>query len=175
MSFIPTANMVFHRSLIYRLILWIMYMEENLKKWNSKERQREYFQAYRKKRKQSFKERGICPNCEKRAAAPKKVCCVQCLEDKKLTLKFGSAGPYRQLYAEMFERQSGNCGICRKLMMRPVLDHCHKTMVVRGLLCQNCNIGLGQFKDNANLLKSALNYIQNNAGVGIEIKRRDKN
>lgn len=134
-----------------------------------KDRQKAYVRA----RKSRFKELGICPNCEKRPAAQGRVCCPQCLEDKKLTLKFGSAGPFRQLYAEMFEGQKGLCGICKSVMIRPLLDHCHKTMEVRGLLCSNCNVGLGQFKDDPDLLRAALSYLENNAGIGIRLKKRD--
>jgi hypothetical protein len=141
------------------------------KSWEN-EQVRARFLAYQKKRREMFKDKGICPNCQKNNAAPGRTCCIQCLEDKKLALKFGTAGVHRQLYADLFERQQGLCGICRTSMKRPVLDHCHKTMIVRGLLCSNCNIGLGQFKDNVELLVAAKNYIENNAGIGISMKKR---
>ena len=115
---------------------------------------------------------GICPNCEKRPAAIGKTCCQQCLEDKKLTAKFGVAGPYRQLYAELFEKQRGLCGICNKSMVRPLLDHNHESMEVRGLLCSKCNIGLGQFDDSPKLVSAALQYLENNVGIGIAFKKR---
>ena len=140
-------------------------------KWDSN-RQKEYQREYSRRRKADCKARGICPNCEKQSSEPGKVCCRQCLEDKKLTAKFGTAGPYRQLHAELFEKQRGLCGICKESMKRPVLDHSHTTMEVRGLLCSSCNIGLGQFKDSASRLQSALMYIQNNAGIGITMKKR---
>ena len=146
-------------------------MDGPISSWDS-ERQKEYHRAYAKKRKETFKERGICPNCEKEPAAQGRVCCPQCLEDKKLSARFGTAKPYRLLYADLFEKQQGLCGICKQAMRRPMLDHCHKTMAVRGLLCSNCNIGLGQFKDNPDLLRAAIYYLENNVGVGIEVKRR---
>ncbi len=136
------------------------------------EQKKEYQRVYSRNRKTEYKKRGICPNCEKNPSAEGRVCCRQCLEDKKLSIKFGTAGPYRQLYADLFEKQGGLCGICRKSMGRPVLDHCHETMVVRGLLCSNCNIGLGQFRDSETILVLAIKYIKNNAGIGIEIKKR---
>ncbi len=139
------------------------------------EAQKQHFLEYQRKRKADFKARGICPSCTKRPSAEGRVCCIQCLEDKKLTQKFGSAGPYRQLYADLFELQQGLCGICRNPMKRPVLDHCHKTMIVRGLLCSNCNIGIGQFKDDPKLLAQAITYVTENAGIGISMKRRNKN
>ena len=126
---------------------------------------------YFRNRKKSLKERGLCQNCEKLPAAPERSCCQQCLDNKKLCTKFGKSEPYRQLYSELFEMQGGRCGICRKYMERPILDHDHKTMEIRGLLCSNCNIGLGQFKDSPEILASALNYAKNNGGIGIKVKR----
>lgn len=140
--------------------------------WKSEEH-RQKFLAYQRKRKAGFKERGICPGCQKNPSAPGRVCCGTCLEDKKLNMKFGRAAPYRQLYAELFEAQRGLCGICSEPMTRPILDHCHTTMNIRGLLCQNCNIGLGQFKDKPELLEKAMHYIQTNAGIGVKMKSRD--
>lgn len=167
MSFIPSVNTFFPFSSFHSMLLWILYMPNS---WKS-EKERERFLAYQRKRKKEFKEKGICPSCTKNPSAPGRTCCQRCLDDKKLILKFGTAGPYRQLYADLFEGQRGLCGICRKPMTRPVLDHCHDTMIVRGLLCSNCNIGLGQFKDSIEILTSAMNYIKNNAGIGIVMKK----
>lgn len=141
-------------------------------KWHLPEVRRKYYREYTRKRKQAFKERGICPNCEKRIPVPNRTCCSQCLEDKKLTRKFGTAGPYRQIYADMFERQHGRCGICKEKMTRPLLDHCHKTMVVRGLLCANCNVALGKFQDDTKVLANAIEYLTDNTGTGLVVKKR---
>ena len=43
------------------------------------------------------------------------------------------------------------------------LDHDHKTGHFRGWLCHDCNKALGFFKDDAILLKSAIDYIEKNA------------
>ena len=43
------------------------------------------------------------------------------------------------------------------------LDHDHKTGQFRGWLCHSCNKALGFFKDDTILLKSAIDYIENNA------------
>jgi hypothetical protein len=42
------------------------------------------------------------------------------------------------------------------------IDHNHNTGEVRGVLCTNCNAGLGHFKDNIDSLKKAISYIKNN-------------
>lgn len=40
------------------------------------------------------------------------------------------------------------------------IDHCHTTNTFRGLLCHQCNIGLGNFKDNPELLVKAIAYLK---------------
>jgi hypothetical protein len=148
-------------------------MSDKEPSWRAEQRKqyhKDYLREYRKKRKVQLKEKGICPNCEKRPAAENRTCCQQCLDDKKLTIKFGTAGPYRQLYADLFEKQQGLCGICLDPMKRPVLDHCHRTMAVRGLLCSKCNIGIGQFNDSPEILQKAIRYVSENTGIGIYIK-----
>ena len=71
----------------------------------------------------------------------------------------------------MYFEQNKQCAICKKDMKLPsksrgqdldtvAVDHCHETGVVRKLLCNGCNKGLGFFLDNQTILQSALNYIQ---------------
>ena len=67
---------------------------------------------------------------------------------------------------EMIEQQQGKCAIC--LSSDPGgngqwhVDHNHKTGEIRGMLCHHCNIGLGMFKDNPNLLLAAEVYLSHN-------------
>jgi hypothetical protein len=59
----------------------------------------------------------------------------------------------------MLEEQDGLCAICQE---RPAehVDHDHETGAVRGLLCFNCNGGLGQFRDRVDILKKAIAYLE---------------
>jgi len=71
-------------------------------------------------------------------------------------------------YERMFTQQNGVCAICRRPernenrygLLSLSVDHDHKTGKVRGLLCQDCNRGLGQFKDDPVLVRSAADYLE---------------
>lgn len=67
-------------------------------------------------------------------------------------------------YNVMLDKQDYKCAICREKKVysrRKYLsvDHCHKTGRVRGLLCDACNLGLGKFNDNPDLLVRAVTYL----------------
>ncbi len=62
-------------------------------------------------------------------------------------------------YLRMREAQNGRCAICRMTAGLLRVDHDHSTGLVRGLLCHNCNVGLGHFKDNIELIDSAKRYL----------------
>jgi hypothetical protein len=51
-----------------------------------------------------------------------------------------------------------------------VVDHCHKTNVIRGMLCNHCNRGLGHFRDDPNLLEFAKIYLLANSDKEKNIK-----
>ncbi len=70
-------------------------------------------------------------------------------------------GVERGTYSALLAKQNGNCAICQtpENGMRHAIDHDHATGEVRGLLCTNCNNGLGRFKDRADLLISAAKYL----------------
>jgi hypothetical protein len=59
----------------------------------------------------------------------------------------------------MIRAQGGRCAIC-KTEPAVHVDHDHDSGLVRGVLCFNCNGGLGQFKDDARNLTRALDYLE---------------
>jgi len=62
--------------------------------------------------------------------------------------------------AYMRDAQCNLCEICHQAFEKtPHIDHNHATGQVRGLLCHNCNYGLGQFKDDPQRLASAIEYL----------------
>lgn len=66
-------------------------------------------------------------------------------------------------YTSMKLKQNGHCLICDKKHDKLNIDHCHANGKVRGLLCSNCNKGLGFFQEDINLLLKAITYLKNNS------------
>lgn len=68
-------------------------------------------------------------------------------------------------YREMYLEQEGKCAICGthcpdhgKLGL--VVDHCHNKGHIRKLLCSMCNKGIGHFRDDVQLLRNAIDYLE---------------
>lgn len=64
---------------------------------------------------------------------------------------------------ELLAAQDGRCAICGTSefgLKGPVVDHCHNSSEVRGILCNHCNVGLGQFKDDVELMEKAIEYLK---------------
>ncbi len=62
-------------------------------------------------------------------------------------------------FHSMCERQDFACAICGNDAIELHVDHNHSTNKVRGLLCQGCNMGLGNFRDSSNRLVNAVAYL----------------
>lgn len=67
-------------------------------------------------------------------------------------------------YEQILQEQEFACAICRrhisKLSKPLFVDHDHSTGIVRGLLCQKCNTGLGLLGDTAQSILKALTYLE---------------
>jgi hypothetical protein len=83
------------------------------------------------------------------------------VRDKAIYKKYGVT---QEWYEETFLAQGGKCAICQAEKAggrgrRFHIDHCHKTGVVRGLLCFKCNAILGHAQDNISVLDAAKEYL----------------
>jgi hypothetical protein len=85
-------------------------------------------------------------------------------------------------FTTLLDKQDGKCAICKQIPplnakgFSFAIDHDHACCnssnarvkgyscgkCVRGLLCHNCNLGLGNFKDSINLLQTAIDYLKGN-------------
>lgn len=73
-------------------------------------------------------------------------------------------GLTQEQHDDMLEAQHFQCAICGTAAPGGRddvwhVDHCHTSGAVRGLLCCDCNLGLGKFKDNAASLAKAIEYL----------------
>ena len=67
-------------------------------------------------------------------------------------------------YADLYRQQQGLCLICNTYHKVLAVDHSHAKGHFRGLLCKNCNSGLGFFYDNVESLQQAIYYLRANEG-----------
>lgn len=71
-------------------------------------------------------------------------------------------------YNRMLEAQGGVCAICRNpethkrngKLKALAVDHHHSTGKIRGLLCSDCNTGIGKLKDDPKVLLAAAEYLK---------------
>lgn len=113
-----------------------------------------------------------CRYCEEpfTPTAPSNLYCSdQCVENGVIQRHYKKS--YGLTYKEVLKlrkKQNELCAICgeKGFMMNdrvksPLnVDHCHETGKIRGLLCHNCNRGLGLFQDSIERLKSAIAYLE---------------
>jgi len=69
-------------------------------------------------------------------------------------------GLTEEKYNNMILSQNNLCAICNKSSRKTLhIDHSHKTGEVRGLLCNNCNTGIGFFKEDISIFTRAIKYL----------------
>jgi len=95
--------------------------------------------------------------------------CRDCLAVTQRAAQVRRHGRTSEEYQAFLDKQNGQCAICgvreghrscRGRECRLAIDHDHRTGMVRGLLCNNCNRGLGRFKDSVDLLEAAIRYLK---------------
>lgn len=63
---------------------------------------------------------------------------------------------------ELIQKSNNKCAICGDNFLKknpPHIDHDHRNGIIRGVLCRKCNSGLGLFKDNAEIIEKAKQYL----------------
>ena len=73
-------------------------------------------------------------------------------------------------FARLLTHQGGGCAVCQRTLggsagkpgrySRLAVDHNHRTGDVRGLLCMDCNLGIGKFDDDPQRLERAAAYLR---------------
>ena len=110
--------------------------------------------SYMKKRYERDKERINAKSKEWRLANPERN--NRTKYRYKLKSKYGIT---EEKYKELIQKQNGLCANTNCNNLLTDVDHCHKTGIVRGLLCKSCNLTLGFVKDDVDLLQGLINYL----------------
>lgn len=117
----------------------------------------------------------ICPDCAKASPVA-----------RRQTRERGARNHYQAVTSTIYEKkpaprltpdereallwmQKGVCAICGHQPKRKplVLDHNHRTGDVRGLLCSDCNAGLGSLGDHPAILARAFDYLRTRGHYGV--------
>lgn len=120
-----------------------------------REQQRQYMKGYRKANRDRLNAND--------AARAKRLAVELRLQRKGLPLS----------HADQIREHHGYCEICggegdgRWKQLN--VDHCHATNVFRGLLCSNCNRGIGMFKDNPDFLRKAALYLERSGQDNLKV------
>lgn len=61
----------------------------------------------------------------------------------------------------LITKQDGKCAICKVVLgLKFDVDHDYRTNKIRGILCPDCNKGIGRLKDSVEILKQAILYLE---------------
>lgn len=87
--------------------------------------------------------------------------CKQCKSHANRWTRYGLT-PWA--YEKLLTEQKNKCAICEikffgKKNIKVAVDHCHDTKMIRGLICIDCNTGLGQFGDSKEVVENAWRYL----------------
>lgn len=134
--------------------------KEYNKKWRKSEHGKEFDKkrnasperkSYRKKYKQTEAGKRSNAKYQKRPEIKAR------RQSRRLEVRYGIT---TEQYWQMVAQQGGVCAICGKSDGKKLhVDHSHKTSQVRGLLCGNCNRGIGLFKDSVETMLKAVEYL----------------
>jgi len=88
-------------------------------------------------------------------------------DKKKVNWRKYAYGITKEEYDNLLVASNNKCAICGNEFEptrrnEPCIDHDHETQQIRGLLCRYCNIGLGHFKDDPEVLEKAAIYLRRN-------------
>ena len=118
---------------------------------------------------------GNCPDCKKEWAQdnPEKIKAAwkkhrkqnpEYNKEYKLRTRFGMS---LDDFNNILSRQNYSCAICKSKTPKRknsgwIVDHCHTTGKVRGILCHPCNVAIGFLEDSVEILDNAKEYLNAN-------------
>lgn len=125
--------------------------KENSYYWSHKEHRDAYDKKYREKNVERLEEYRLAHR-----------------QERKERERLRQYGVTPEQFNAMVLQQNNKCKVCGKEMDQynePCLDHNHKTLAIRGLLCKLCNVGIGNFLDNPESLIRAARYVEADGNI----------
>jgi Recombination endonuclease VII len=97
------------------------------------------------------------PSCHRQ----KQKCCKKCWNNRfYFAVRKHKYGLTKVEVLALIAAQDSKCAICGvDVSVKFAIDHDHKTMAIRGILCRTCNTGMGMLKDSAQVLLKAYEYL----------------
>ena len=119
-----------------------------------------------------YQKLNVCKTCDAKARMDRY---WSASEEERAQHKINNRiGAYKRNYGlkhdvavSLAKNRIGECQICSKVT-KLVVDHCHDTKIVRGLICDSCNKVLGHSFDNPQTLIKAAEYLRNNTMTEIQ-------
>ncbi len=109
-----------------------------------------------------------CEHCSRwfKPVSARQIWCKTCVPDDQNRRRMQKYKLSQEMFMEMYNNQGGKCKLCSNQI--EVVDHCHVTGEVRGLLCHRCNHGVGVIERAGNFLKQALVYTGKSDAIQIK-------
>lgn len=104
-----------------------------------------------------------CRGCAGQIPAARQRNAQYCSDECKIRSRRHEAYGLTKAELDILLAQHEQCAICDTTewgKKGPQVDHCHATGRVRGILCTNCNQGLGRFGDDTKRLQRAIEYLE---------------
>lgn len=126
-----------------------------------------YSEFYSRKRVDKYPKSnaGYSPQCKFCIREKQKIYRAKLTEDERRSIDLRHFfGIDAKRWNEMFTEQNGKCAVCEihqsEMGRRFHVDHNHTTGEVRGLLCSNCNTGIGKLQESERIFSRAMNYLR---------------
>lgn len=93
--------------------------------------------------------------------------CRDCHREICTSKPFKTYGILPEDFVKILQDQDNKCAICGDSFNneRTCVDHDHSNMLIRGILCNRCNLLLGLARNSINTLKSAIEYLSKEHGI----------
>ena len=102
-----------------------------------------------------------CDRVRKKLAARKRYSDKDKRKQENQRQRLWKYGIDKEKFNDLMTKAENSCQICKDTE-NLVIDHCHDSKKVRGILCWSCNIALGHFKDSKEKLEKAIKYLWTN-------------